>query len=593
PATPLAVEPLELVRVESTGNNVEFETQADSSLLVVEKAGEPSQDKADGAGGGEDYLVITRPKSPGITGLRIDALRDDKLPKQGPGRANSGNFVLTGLSVDVVDSSGQVIREVKLQRVTADHEQTSFKAADVLNGKNAPKQGWAVGGKIGASHNLTVRTFESLTLADGESLRVTLRQNYGSKHALGRFKVSALTGDARGLQLPANIITALEMYPEKRIASTKQSLFDFFAAQDAPLRELEARQTALDREYQVEFRGVRTLGTSVRGRKTHRFNRGEFLQPVEEVTPGFIGSGFLSTAPSGSARLTRLDLARWLVGESNPLTPRVAANHVWDRLFGGGIVRTPSDFGLRGERPSNPELLDWLAVVYRDDLRWSTKRLIKTIVMSATYRQSSAVRPELLERDPSNELLARQNRPRVEGEVVRDLALDAAGLLSPKVGGPSVFPPMPADLAKLSYANSFSWTDSKGEDRYRRGMYTFFKRTIPHPTLMTFDCPDANVACVHRSVSNTPLQALTLLNNESFVEAAQALAKRVLAGGQANDGGDSARLERAIRLCLVRRPSTDEVERFAGLLAAARTYYAGHEDAAKQIVGQHAAPGVP
>jgi hypothetical protein len=286
----------------------------------------------------------------------------------------------------------------------------------------------------------------------------------------------------------------------------------------------------------------------------------------------------------------RLDLAKWLVGPSNPLTPRVIANQFWSRLFGAGLVRSVGDFGVRGELPSHPELLDWLAHHYREELRWNTKEFLKTILMSSTYRQSSAHRPELQEADPLNLWLARQNRLRVEGELVRDLGLQVAGLLSPRIGGPSVFPPMPPELAKLSYANNFSWDESRGEDRYRRGMYTFFKRTIPHPTLMTFDCPDANLTCVNRSVSNTPLQALTLLNNESFLEASQALAKRIW-----KDRGldDQARLSLAIQICLTRAPNREELERLQNLLAHAREFYRDQPDESAAMVGEQAVAGLP
>jgi hypothetical protein len=248
------------------------------------------------------------------------------------------------------------------------------------------------------------------------------------------------------------------------------------------------------------------------------------------------------------------------------------------------------DFGVRGETPSHPELLDWLAGRFHGDLGWSRKALIRLIVTSATYRQSSRHRPELAEVDPANRLLHRQNRFRVESEVVRDLHLAAAGLLSSKIGGPSVYPPMPEDLAKLSYAGNFSWKNSAGEERYRRGLYTFFKRTVPHPNLMTFDSPDANVACVRRTVSNTPLQALTLLNNEVHAEAAQGLARRVLAGAPR---GDDDRLTEAVRLCIARPPVPAELDALRRVLEAGRRFYAAHPDDASRLAGSEPAAGVP
>ncbi len=317
--------------------------------------------------------------------------------------------------------------------------------------------------------------------------------------------------------------------------------------------------------------------------------RGEFLEPLLdlEVTPGG-----LATLPSMKPRkedgvADRLDLARWLVSPDNPLTPRVTVNHVWRLLFGVGIVRTPSDFGVRGEPPTHPELLDWLAAEFigrgaaagqtaspnaevaasrfPPGAAWSRKSLVKRIVMSATYRQASRHRPELFETDPQNLWLARQNRLRAEGEIVRDISLDAAGLLSRKIGGPSVFPPLPAGIAELSYAGNFKWKPSEGAERYRRGMYTFFKRTAPHPNLTTFDCPDANLTCVERCASNTPLQALTTLNNETFSEAARGLARRLLASAATDD---QSRLTLGFRICAARPPREAELTELAELLAA-------------------------
>ena len=214
------------------------------------------------------------------------------------------------------------------------------------------------------------------------------------------------------------------------------------------------------------------------------------------------------------------------------------------------------------------------------DNGWSRKKLIKLILMSATYRQSSVNRPEFADVDPQNKLLWRQNRLRVEGEIVRDLHLAASGLLSPKIGGPSVFPPMPEDVANLSYANNFKWVTSKGGDVHRRGLYTFFKRTAPYPDLMTFDCPDANTTNVKRTVSNTPLQALTTLNAEAFAEAAKALARNVLEAGLAND---DERIIRMFRTCVSRAPNEKETKSLRALLYDSRGWYAKHAEEAKTL----------
>jgi mono/diheme cytochrome c family protein len=327
-------------------------------------------------------------------------------------------------------------------------------------------------------------------------------------------------------------------------------------------------------------------------RKTRVLHRGDFLQPADEVQPDVLAV-ISRTHPLKSRYeekpADRLDLAGWLADANHPLTARVTVNQVWSHLFGHGIVRTLNDFGVRGDMPTHPELLDWLAWKLSRDMQWSRKALIKSIVMSATYRQSSDHRPRLRSIDPTNRLLARQNRVRVEAEVVRDLYLAVSGLLSKHVGGPSVFPPLPPGVAELSYANNFKWKTSEGEDRYRRGMYTFFKRTSPHPTLISFDCPDSNTTRLRRDSSNTPLQALATLNNDVFTESAQALAQRVLANG---GDDDVSRLTFAIRLCTIREPEGEQVQRFSDLLNSTRAFYQRHPADANLLTKRHAAKDV-
>jgi hypothetical protein len=318
--------------------------------------------------------------------------------------------------------------------------------------------------------------------------------------------------------------------------------------------------------------------------------RGDFLRKGEEVKAGT--PAVLPRLICRKSDPDRLDLARWIVDPAHPLTARVAVNHVWQHLFGRGLVNTPEDFGTRGERPSHPELLDWLAVAFSSPshcenkppnaergtrnaepgLAWSRKALIKLIVTSATYRQSSNFRPELAERDPQNILLAHQNRLRVESEIIRDLSLAVSGLLKDDLGGPSFHPHMPDDVKKFGAAGAFSWTDTEGPEKYRRGLYIFAQRTVPYPTSMTLDQADPTQTCPRRERSNTPLQALTLLNHGLFVECAQALGKRLL---QMPARTPRDRLERAVELCLARPPTRAELDRleklFLNQLAIART----------------------
>jgi len=281
--------------------------------------------------------------------------------------------------------------------------------------------------------------------------------------------------------------------------------------------------------------------------------RGDFLRRGDRVEPTYPTAISATTA---GRLLTRLDLAKWLVSEENPLTARVTVNREWQKFFGRGLVETENDFGYQGSFPTHPELLDWLAVEFREK-GWSFKRLHKLIVTSATYRQSSASRKDLAEKDPRNLLLARQSRVRLEAEIIRDAALTASGLLNPKVGGPGVYPPQPKEVFAFTQSNH-PWPESKGPDRYRRGMYTFIWRQSQHPLLTTFDAADAQTPCTRRNRSNTPLQALHLANDPVFVEFANALGKRIETEGPADDAG---RIDYAFRLCFAREPSTAERER--------------------------------
>jgi hypothetical protein len=289
--------------------------------------------------------------------------------------------------------------------------------------------------------------------------------------------------------------------------------------------------------------------------KTHILIRGDFRRPGVEVYPDT--PRVLPPLPGG-AEPPRLQLARWLVSGDHPLTARVTVNRMWQEFFGRGLVETSEDFGTRGELPTHPELLDWLAVEFMDN-GWNVKKTHRLLVTSATYRQSSKIRGELQGRDPYNKLLARQSRFRLSAELIRDVALSASGLLNPAIGGKSIRPPQPAGMVKLGFASDLrAWREDEGADRYRRGLYIFFQRTVPYPQLINFDAPDSLLACSRRGHSTTPLQALNLLNDPVFFEAAQGLAARVLREKQ---GSVADRIDYAFRLCLARLPKPRERER--------------------------------
>ena len=281
----------------------------------------------------------------------------------------------------------------------------------------------------------------------------------------------------------------------------------------------------------------------------------------------------------------RLALARWLVDENNPLTARVAANRYWEQIFGIGIVSTSEDFGTQGDQPAHGELLDWLASELVES-HWNTKALLRLLVTSAAYRQSSLVTPALVERDPDNRLLARGPRFRLPAEVVRDQALEVSGLLSSKMYGPPVRPPQPTLGLAAAFGSTTDWQTSAGEDRLRRAIYTTWRRSNPYPSMATFDATNREVCTVRRSRTNTPLQALVTLNDPVYVESAQALARQMMAGGGANPE-DCARL--GFRLCLARAPHEMELARMVELYEHSRGRLAGNPEAARLLTNDPAA----
>jgi hypothetical protein len=378
--------------------------------------------------------------------------------------------------------------------------------------------------------------------------------------------VADLTPEARA-KLRPTIRAAIELAWDQQSLIQKRTVYRAFRNDDAEFKARDSKLSELERAPKP----VHTLVMQElpKPRDSFLFINGDFTRRSDKVSPGVLAI----LPPLKAAKPeqpNRLDLARWLVDPANPLPSRVIVNRIWQQYFGRGIVETENDFGTQGIPPWHPELLDWLATELVAQ-KWSMKAMHRLIVTSATYRQSSRVRPELEISDPLNKLLARQSRLRLDAELVRDVALSASGLLAPKLGGPPVFPPQPDGVMNLGQSKR-SWIPSTGENRYRRGLYTHFWRATPHPALAVFDAADGFSACTRRLRSNTPLQALTLLNDQQFFEFAGALAKRV----QTDKSGDvSAQLEHAFQLCVARKPSAKERERLVALfqdqLASAET----------------------
>ena len=475
-----------------------------------------------------DYVLDGPAPAAGVAALRLEALPHASLPKGGPGRSGSGNFVLERVRLyarRVASEEPSEFTELELARASADYSQgfgpeggNPYPVQAAL--EDEAKQGWAVQPRFGRPHVAHFELAEPLPAGSWE-LRVVLEQNWGSGHVLGRFRLA--------------LATAQEPVPEASVPGEWTDAWDALVAQRATRPELPSSLVLRER---------------VVPRPNHLFRRGDFLDPGPQVVPGYPAA--MNHFARDARPKDRLDLARWLVDPRNALVQRVTVNRWWQRYFGLGLVETENDLGIRGADPSHPDLLEWLAreLVARE---FSMKAVHRLIVTSATYRQSSRPRAELATRDPNNRLLARQSRLRIEAECIRDSALRASGLLSTKRGGPPLQPPQPDGVFAFTQS-SRSWKASQGEDRFRRSLYTRLWRAATYPFHLTFDAPAANVTCTRRGRSSTPLQALTLANDPMVLEIAAGLGERLAASEEAGGGA----LGLGFELCLARQPSPRE-----------------------------------
>ena len=484
-------------------------------------------------------------------------------------------------------------RSVKLVSAFADYTQTQFDANDVLVKDGKPKdktKGWAVGGKIGQPSSLTLIA-EALEITPGSKLTVSIEHSsQHEKHILGHFRLS-VTDDARTAEFartPANIVALVKKPAEQRSDADRTTLTEYFlttvAAEQQPLRNQIA-------DIKKQLAGIQAVTVPIqrelaadKRRKTRVQLRGDFMNLADEVSEG-VPAAF-HPLPDG-AKPDRLTLATWLLDSNNPLTSRVTVNRYWEKLFGNGIVLTAEEFGSQGDLPSHPELLDWLAVEFQTTLNWDMKKLLKLLVTSHAYRQSSKVTPELLERDIDNRLLARGPRFRVTAEIVRDQALFVAGLLSPKMYGMPVKPYQPALGVSAAFGSGIDWSKSDGEDQYRRGIYTNWRRSNPYPSMATFDAPTREACILRRPRTNTPLQALVTLNDPVYIEASQALARRLIKEGGATP---TDRVRYAFKVCLARDPSESELNRLVKLQAQAKEQFAAKPTEAASIATKPIGP---
>ncbi|MDA7640210.1 PSD1 and planctomycete cytochrome C domain-containing protein [Opitutaceae bacterium] len=459
--------------------------------------------------------------------------------------------------------------KLKLFNATASFEQEWYPVDTLHDGIGGERfSGWAVKGSLNTPHEAVLEFASRVELGESDSLEIRLIQNFPDKK-IKRFRISVTHEADPFPAVPLTLATVLAKQAEDRSAAEEKELLDFFAQHD-PGSARELSHIAQLREELNQIRPTTTVPVmrqvaDEQRRQTHIQYRGSYFDKGPEVSPGT--PAVFHPLPQGETP-DRLDLAKWLVDTSNPLTARVIANRYWEALFGFGIVATSEEFGSQGELPSHPELLDWLAVELMES-GWDIKRLLKLMVTSATYRQSSKVTPATFERDPDNRLLARGPRFRVSAETVRDQALAVSGLLSDSMFGPSVNPPQPDFGLKAAFGGKTDWTTSEGPDRYRRGIYTSWRRSNPYPSMAAFDAPNREVCIVRRDNTNTPLQALVTLNDPVYIEASQGLGRKM----ESFAGDLPAKIRYGFQECLVRPPSEKEVQALSNLFFDAQRRY--------------------
>lgn len=479
------------------------------------------------------YEISSRTDAVGITAVRLEALTHESLPSGGPGRHSNSNFVLSEFeltAVSVVDDSKTQV--VKFVRATADYEQASYEVAKAINGTVANNDGWAVDGPSRKEPAIAIFVAEKpFGFSGGTQLQFRLRHEADfSTHGIGRARLSVTTdqeSDLRFHGIPADIRQIAARKEVARSADDTDKLRDYFVAYHDPRKDLKQRIEAIEQQQANAFPATMIMQDMPERRKTHVLHRGQYNEPSDEVTAA-VPAVFPSMPTNAAAN--RLGFAQWLVDPSHPLTARVAVNRYWQRLFGIGLVKTSEDFGIQGSLPSHPNLLDYLAIEFIRS-GWDVKHIQRLMITSATYRQTSGVGAAAYQLDPENRLLARGPRMRLDGEELRDAALLASGLLADQLGGKSVYPYQPAGLwMELNNRPGYSkeYPQGRGEDLYRRSVYTFWKRTVPSPMLKILDAPEREFCTIRRSRTNTPSQALVLLNSPQFVEAARQLGLRMM-----------------------------------------------------------------
>jgi hypothetical protein len=516
--------------------------------------------------GKDTYRVKVKARLKDVVGFRLEALSAEKFPGQGPGRGSDGKFVLTEFSIEENGSN-----RVELTEANATFEANGFAAAATLDQNQQPTNGWAIHGVTGVEQAIYFATKSPMTSEEEANLTFVLQQVSGGNQVLGSFRMSATTNAsavrAPKAAVPNEEIALLLSRPAAELSPADLETLADYQRSAAPELIEHRRQIAEAKKAKTDFEASMPrclVSVSMKKPRTVRIlPRGDFMNETGEVMqPALPGYLTASVKKVSGRRLNRLDLADWIVSRENPLTARVFMNRLWKQFFGTGLARVLDDFGMQGEPPVNPELLDWLACELIDS-GWDVKHMVGLIVNSQTYKQVSTASKKLLSSDPYNRELARQSRWRIDAELVRDNALSISGLLVPTIGGPSVKPYQPDGYWENLNFPPRTYEADQGPSQYRRGLYCWWQRTFLHPSMLAFDAPSREECTAERNRSNIPQQALVLLNDPTYVEAARAFAARILKEGGKDSG---ARIQWAWRQALSRAPRADEMETTRGLL---------------------------
>lgn len=533
-----AWETLEIAKFEGSEGET-FDDLGDGSVLVKGKVPDKTT-----------YTIEAKADLGEVGAIRLETLTHDSLPAKGPARGNGSRPNSIVNEFRLYDSGGN---EIALSGAVADFNQTNYTPDKAIDGDTQPQSGWAINPQFGKPHWIAFKTEKPIDASKG--LRVEIDQTYGGQRVVGRLRLSVIQGEPAAISVPEDIAKIVRKEAKDRSGKERKALDAYFAEQNPELKKLEAEIAKVKRQLNaIAPETTLVMIEQEEMRETFVMQRGNYLNPAEKVearTPKSLHE-LDSKLPQN-----RLGFAKWLMSEENPLVARVTVNRWWAEIMGQGIVATIEDFGAQSEPPTHPEVLDFLAVEFMES-GWDMRHVLRLIVDSATYRQSSRWTQQLLDADPKNVLYARAPRFRMNAEMIRDNALVVSGLLSTKMEGAPIMPYQPAGMWRQVGRNEPKWVEAKDEDRFRRGIYIVYRRAAPYPSFVNFDATDRSACVVSRGRTNTPLQALTLLNDPVYVELALGLADRVLC--ETPDVDFEGKLKHAYQLALQRAPKPAETE---------------------------------